>query len=365
MSRAHGEGTFFFEESSRRWVGRLPGGQKVAQSKDRAKAYQKWQEAKQRHAEGGRSSKAPTVGQLWEALVERKRVERRADRTVSWYEDIGRNHLGHLRDRRADEVSVTELEEWAASRGDISDEYRRKLVNGLAQAFDIALRRRDITWNPAALVPLPATDTDDSIPESQILTYDELGRLLRAAHGERLEAWLHLMCDVAMRPHESYELRWSDVDFDALTVTARPRKAKAKTPRVLEITPRTRTELAAHRARQAEERLLMGDRWPREYDHLVFRSQAGTPLDGKNMLRRLRRWLDAAGIDKQLSPYNLRKTVASLAADQGLDQYRLADFMGADPRTVERYYRKPTSPVRSKGVDLAELAARHEKRDQT
>lgn len=165
------------------------------------------------------------------------------------------------------------------------------------------------------------------------------------------------MLDTGFRPHESYELRWEDVDFEASTVTARPRKAKAKVPRVVEVEPSTRSQLAAHRRRLTEERLLMGSRWSAEHDGLVFRSQAGTPLSGRNMNRRLKAWLAKADIDKHLHVYDLRHTVASLAADAGIPVITVADYMGNDPVTLERYYRKPVSPIRKLGIDIAARAA--------
>ena len=105
----------------------------------------------------------------------------------------------------------------------------------------------------------------------------------------------------------------------------------------------------------------MGARWPAEHDGLAFRSQAGTPLDGHNMNRVLRGWLKNAGIEKSLTVYDLRRTVASLAAARGVLLVTLADFLGNDPRTLEAYYRKPVTPVQSIGVDLTVAVGGHEK----
>ena len=62
----------------------------------------------------------------------------------------------------------------------------------------------------------------------------------------------------------------------------------------------------------------MGDRWPREHDALVFRSESGTPMNPRNMNRRLKGWLEKAGINKHLHAYDLRATVASIAAAAGV-----------------------------------------------
>ena len=64
-----------------------------------------------------------------------------------------------------------------------------------------------------------------------------------------------------------------------------------------------------------------------------------------------------ADIDKHLHVYDLRHTVASLAADAGIPVITVADYMGNDPVTLERYYRKPVSPIRKLGIDIAARAA--------
>ena len=164
------------------------------------------------------------------------------------------------------------------------------------------------------------------------------------------------MLNVGLRPHESYELVWADVGLDEMTVTARPRKKKADKPRIVEITSATRSKLAAHRRLQKKERLRMGTLWPADYRELVFVNENGRPLDGPNMRRLLNRWTETAEINKRITPYDLRHTVASLAADAGVNIVTLADYLGNDQETLLRYYRKPVTPVMSLGIDLAEEA---------
>lgn len=117
------------------------------------------------------------------------------------------------------------------------------------------------------------------------------------------------------------------------------------------------TALAAHRVAQDRERLANGDAWPREHDGLVFRSTYGTPLDGKNMNRTLRDWLASAGIDKPgFRVYDIRHTFASHRADAGAPLTRLADYMGNDPQTLEKYYRRPVTPVLDIAADTPAAA---------
>ncbi|MCH7900280.1 MAG: site-specific integrase [Acidobacteria bacterium] len=350
--RSKGEGTFFYSRTEDRWIGRI--GEITVKSKDKKRAREKWLAAREKHAQGGNSSFVPTVGELWADLVEEKRKRGRSTTTIRWYEDLASAHLSPIASLRADDVTVQTVELWLEDRTYLNTSTLSRLRNSLTQSFNIALRRRQITWNPASLAQVP--QGQPSMP-GEILTWDEVDRLLDAAKGHRLETWLHLMLNTGLRPHEAYELTWEDVDLEKLTVTARPRKAKAKVPRVVEIKLSTRNLLAAHKTRMAEERLLMGSRWPSDHDPLVFRSQAGTPLDGKNMNRLLKRWLDKAGIEKHIHVYDLRRTAASLAADAGVPVVTLADYMGNDPATLEKHYRKPVSPVRRLDIDIATRAA--------
>ena len=76
-------------------------------------------------------------------------------------------------------------------------------------------------------------------------------------------------------------------------------------PRHAEITA---TALREHRKRSAEERLLMGDRWPARWLSLVFVSENGTPLDSANGRRLMRSLAAEAGIEVVVRAYseNLR-----------------------------------------------------------
>ena len=122
--------------------------------------------------------------------------------------------------------------------------------------------------------------------------------------------------------------------------------------RVLRVAASVVDALRSHRKGQTEERLLMGDRWPDEYDHLVFRSEAGTPLDAANARRLVRTIASEAGIN-HLAPYELRHTHASILSDAGTHAEALSDRMGhRDSRTTLTYYRHQITPVVEVGADI-------------
>ena len=100
--------------------------------------------------------------------------------------------------------------------------------------------------------------------------------------------------------------------------------------------------LRAHRARQAAERLALGDAWCER--GLVFCSEMGTPLDPSNVRRTFDRVGRRAGLGDTF-PYLLRHTAVSLLMDAGRSVEEVADLLGDDPRTLYRHYRHRVRPV--------------------
>jgi integrase len=108
---------------------------------------------------------------------------------------------------------------------------------------------------------------------------------------------------------------------------------------------------------QAEEKLLMGDRWPMKWQDLVFVTQNGTPLSSANARRMVRNMAAEAGIDGRVTPYDLRHSATSLLSEVGVPPEMLADLLGhVDTRMVHRFYRHPVSPtirVAAEHIDTA------------
>ena len=113
--------------------------------------------------------------------------------------------------------------------------------------------------------------------------------LLRAAHGQRLEALYVLALTTGMRLGELLGLRWRDVDLEAGKLQVRhtlvrtpngvqlsePKSGRAR--RRIALTRNAVRALRQHRSLQATERLRIGQVWE---DHdLVFANTIGKPLD--------------------------------------------------------------------------------------
>jgi integrase len=127
----------------------------------------------------------------------------------------------------------------------------------------------------------------DPVEVSPVWGPAELRRFLDQAKNHRLFAFFHLAAFTGARRGELLNLAWSDVDLEGRSVRIRGSASvvegrrivgttKGGRSRMLSIDASTGRVLQAHRARQAEERLVIESDWP-ESD-LVFRTAFGEPV---------------------------------------------------------------------------------------
>jgi integrase len=159
--------------------------------------------------------------------------------------------------------------------------------------------------------------------EIKALSSDQARVLLTAARGERNEALYIVAAHTGLRQGELLGLKWADVDLAARRLSVRralkvtdhgldfgPPKNSASRRSV----PLSKTSVAvlrAHRTRQNEERLRLGDLWQ---DHdLVFPNRVGKPLDHGNLYyREYKPLLQRAGLgDEGFTFHSLRHTFAT------------------------------------------------------
>ena len=354
--RAKGEGSLF-QQADGRWVGRVDLGpdirtgqrrQRRVTGSSKAKAAQRLRALQAEVAAGLEATAAPTVGDLTERWLERVAV-RKSEATREMYQRLSDKHLSALAPIRAEQLTVRHVEDWLDARDHLARSTLKKLRSMLGQVLDYGRRHRVLAVNVARDAELPPDAVQSRHPRS--LTREQASDLLASAAGHRLEAWLHVMLGTGARPGEVAALTWFDVDLDAATVRIVATKTGGRV-RVLRVAPSVVAVLEAHRKRQMEERLLMGDLWPSEHDALVFRSETGTPIDAANARRFVRAVATRAGVG-HLTPYELRHTHASILSDAGTHAEALSDRMGhKDSRTTLAYYRHQLAPVIEVGADV-------------
>lgn len=364
--RANGEGSIYFDSNSGRWVGAIDVGVnpktgkrrrvKVVGSEGESKSSVAARlRAKISDLETSSSTSPDTVRELVEAWFTRAAPKRKSQTTLAMTESLIRNHidpvLGHM---RVSAVTVEDVEAFLDARTEThSKSTLDKLRTILAQAFDFGIRRRHLNWNPARVAELPPAA--EATREGRALTASEARVLLNVASKHRLGAWVTVAITLGLRPGEVSGLTWEAIDFGGGTLTVyqslgwpggQPvlKPTKSKRSRTLELPAITIDALREHRKRSAEDRLMLGDRWPAKWENLVFATENGTPINPSSLRRLIRRFAQDADIEGVLNPYDLRHTATSLISAAGLSAERLADLLGhKDTRMVFGYYRHPVT----------------------
>ena len=256
-------------------------------------------------------------------------------RTYESYTGIVRLHLVptlgpiRLQDLRAPAVQAA-MQTWQATpRGDrppkkdyapppLSPRTVRYCLLVLTMALDQAVKWQLVDRNVAALVDPPAVPD----PPRTWWTADEAGRFLAANAAGRWAIVWQLALLTGLRQGEILGLQWTDVDWDAGTLTVRrtldrhnqpgPPKT-AQSARTLALDPETLTLL-----RQAR---------PRTRGIWVIGTRNGTPVSGRNLSRAFKTALDRADV-LRIRFHDLRHSHASLLLEEGEDLKVIADRLG-------------------------------------
>lgn len=199
----------------------------------------------------------------------------------------------------------------------------RRIHATLRTALNSAVRRRQISFNPAAQIELDA----EPARERGVWTPSELQAFLAHAQADRLGAAMHLIASTGIRRGECCGLKWSDVDLDRATITIRRQLtqsgrardfAEPKTRRggrTLSLDAETVGVLRTHKAAQAVERLS----WGAAYNalDLVFCKEDGAPVAPDQVSRRFITLSAEAGLPR-IVLHGLRHTHASIALASGV-----------------------------------------------
>jgi integrase len=242
---------------------------------------------------------------------------------------IGRVSLAKLAPQHLQALYTTKLDEG------LSPTTVNHLHAMLHKVFDDALR--------LGLVPRNITDMVDPprMNHHQITTLSptEAKQLLKAAHGDRLEALYVLALSTGMRQGELLALRWHDVDLDnsLLHVWATLQFAHGQfvfsEPKTTYSRRRVRLSRVAvkaleqHRINQLTEREKVGDAWDESFD-LVFPNSIGRPFNNSNLIiREFAPLLERARLPR-IRFHDLRHTAATLLLLRGINPKVVSEMLG-------------------------------------
>jgi integrase len=203
-----------------------------------------------------------------------------------------------------------------------------------------------------------------SVPKFKVepINPNEAKIFLKAIEGDRLEALFAVALALGLRRGESLALKWSDVDLDTSTlrVTGTLQRLKGnlviqppkteKSERVLDIPKVLLQKLREHRTRQLEEKMALGQNW--QDTGLVFTTSLGTPIDPRNVKRKLDAILKSAKM-RHYRIHDLRHFFASLLLAQGVELKVVSELLGhSDIRITDDIYTHVLPSLKKQTIDL-------------
>ncbi len=208
--------------------------------------------------------------------------------------------------------------------------------NVLSSAFKQAIRWKMLIQNPCDLCDLPRLEKT----EMKYFTPNETKCFLEAAKSDKHFPLFLLAIHTGLRPEEYLALQWKDIDFDQSSLSVRraivwrrkgggffftePKTKKSR--RSIPLPETVITALGDHRRDTLETRMKLNPEI-KQLD-LVFTSEAGTPIQPKNL--RDRHFFPIR--DKAKLPairlYDLRHTTATLMLASGENAKVVAERLG-------------------------------------
>jgi integrase len=307
----------------------------------------------------------------------------RAPNTVEHYRQVFANYVNpYVGSRPLPELAVADVDRMldALTKRGLSRRTIEAARNALGMLLKEARREGLVARLATQDARMPRRRGDDrKDPRRKALDPEQIRALFVAADGTRWSPILATLAYLGLRRGEALGLRWSDVNFEASTVTiggALVRERTGSTSRlVLGATKTAGSErtlalpaglaavLRAWRVEQHRERLACGEGWGDGgwlgHD-LLFTTPIGTPVDPDNLRHALARLGKAAGVGN-VYPYRLRHSFASFAIEDGHTAPEVADLMGhGSPATTLAFYAHAFTASKAKAIES--VAARYDHR---
>lgn len=248
---------------------------------------------------------------------------------------VGHVRLQELTPLQLETAYAEMLRSGSARGGPLSAKTVHNAHSTLRKALNDGVRLGELIRNPATAARPPKRTK----PEMRTWTADELGRFLAGVEHDPLHAAYVLAATTGMRRGEIMGLRWADLDLDAGFLQVRQTLTTVndqlvfdttkttRSQRRISLDPATITALRTHRARQAEERLMVGAGWDDTSD-LVFTQPDGSPVHPDRWSRTFKRHVERLGLPELRGPHSLRHTWASLALEAGVHPKIVSERLG-------------------------------------
>jgi integrase len=294
----------------------------------------------------GRPDRKMTVEQLLTEWMAAKASEGIRPSTLGMYKNVVDGwlvpHVGGLRLDQLNATRAAQLVETLRSpagsslgRGALSPRSIQLAIQCLKASTRWAFETGLVTRDPLAGFKTPKAQTSSAATGAW--SADEASAFLASASEDRLRAAWWLLLSRGLRRGEVSGLKWQNVDLGAGTirvvetrvvVSAKPTASTPKTSagrRSVPLDDRLVSELKAHWARQARERLAAGEAW--EDTDYLFVDEVGHPYRPEMLSRKFTK-LSADASLRPIRLHDTRHTAASLMLAAGEAPKVVAELLG-------------------------------------
>jgi integrase/recombinase XerD len=182
----------------------------------------------------------------------------------------------------------------------------------------------------------------------EVLSRDEVGRLIECAASPLHRIWLLTLYATGMRREELVHLKIGDIDSARMLIHVR--QGKGRKDRAVVLSPRLLDELRDYwrRADPKPRTYLFPGRGPHQ--------SVDVPLLSKSVFNAVRQAAKRAGLDKQVHPHTLRHSFATHLLESGADLHTIQLLLGhADLSTTSRYLHLSERHLRAAASPLDSL----------
>jgi site-specific recombinase XerD len=198
--------------------------------------------------------------------------------------------------------------------------------------YDFLYSQYRFDFNPTIGVEAPKVEKR----KPKILTEEQIWKLLHLAEpanwlGARDRAMLELLCNTGIRVSELVSLDMENIDFDRQLLRVTSGSGKQRQLKL----PSTTTETIRHYLQLRQKQIGFYEKSGRT---ALFVNKFGRRLDTRSADRRIEKYILQAGLDKSITPYDLRHSFARKLVEQGTNALQLCRLLGFESASAAQLY---------------------------
>lgn len=317
-----------------------------------------------REGRNRRQEKRVSVADYAERWMAQKANDLKASTVDRYITTLTEHIYPHLGDIKLDALTRYDVQQWVKwasnaerKRGDEWEPYSTATVQSwwriLRMLLLDAYADQEISENVVYRVDPPSTGEKNK-REKRTLTPSQLTDLVGAAEkiAPHRHAEIATLAYTGMRAGELYGLEWRDIDMSARRIDIvravwRREVYDTKTgdPRHVFVPPFVRDAIDDHR------KWMMAEKHPGLRDGIVFPADNGERRFSQSLYKPLGKAAESAGIDINVTPQVIRRSVNSCLLAQGYDRAIVQSIMGHSTDAMTDHYEETADPVKREAAE--------------